>query len=200
MKPLPLLKRPLRPLLTLVVSPLEHSRRVFNPHITTVLLNHLGRVIQQIVCVHNRYLDPVAIPICRRVVPDNPLVLEKVEQPAQLVVAGLAGEEGVEAGDCVQGGDGAAVVGGDGAAGVADEEGEVEGAEEGGGQDGGVFGGGEAVGCAVVYGGFGMGLEGGGGFGGFAVGAEEVVDYVFDEDAFVLGVTLVLGWVGLGWW
>jgi hypothetical protein len=94
----------------------------------------------------------------------------------------------VEAGFVGKGRDGAAVVGGDGAAGVADEEGEVEGVEEGGRDDGwvrGGVGGGGAVGGAVGFGG-GVVAEGRGDAGGFLVRGEEIVGDVFDKDAFSL--------------
>lgn len=113
---------------------------------------------------------------------------EVVEEAPDFVVARFGGEEGVEAGRVREGRDGAAVVGRDGAARVADEEGEVKFGEEGVRDDGRVGGRGAA---AVVGGrggvGCGGGGEGGGDVRGLAVGGEEVVDYVFDKDAFALG-------------
>ena len=79
--------------------------------------------------------------------PDLADVTQVVEDAPQLVVAGFRGLEVVEAGDFVQGRDGAAVVGRDAGARVADQEGEVELPEDGGGDDGRVVGlGGRGVG------------------------------------------------------
>jgi len=84
----------------------------------------------------------------------------------------------------VEGRHGAAVVGGNAAAGVADEKGELEAAEGVEGDDGGVLG-------------FFRSGEGWGDLGGFAVRREEIVGYVFDEDLFLsLWVACKLSAVG----
>lgn len=74
-------------------------------------------------------------------------VAQVIEDAPQLVVAGFRGHEVVEAGDAVERRDGAAVVGRDAGAWVADQESEVELVKDGGRDDGGVVGlGGRGVG------------------------------------------------------
>lgn len=155
---IPLFKRLGSVLLVLVIAPLEHLRGVVNADFLAVHLEDGLGVLQQVIGIDNGdggapgpvTVDAVAVRslveglVDRRRVPclaraDDVLRQEVVKQSTQLVVAGLGGHELVEARDGVQGRDSAAVVGGDGAARVADEEGPVEATEHVGRHHGRVF-------------------------------------------------------------
>lgn len=135
----PLLKRLGSVLLVLVIAPLEHLGGVVDADLLAVHLEDGLGVLQQVVGVDDGdggapgpvAVDAIAVRglvesfvdgglVAGLARADDVLGQEVVEQAAQLVVAGLGGHEVVEARDGVQGRDGAAVVGRDGAAGVAD--------------------------------------------------------------------------------
>lgn len=164
----------LRRMLLVRLAPLQHGWPEVDIRPGAVLPDGALGVVQHVVGVEHRQVVPV----------DDALGDEEVEQADELLVAGLAGREVVEARDLAQGRDRAAPVGRDGAARVADEEGEVELAEDAQGQCGRVVG--VPVGGAVDA--VGGAAEAVRESRLLAVGGEEVVGHVLDEDALTLGL------------
>lgn len=134
----PLLKSLGGVLLVVVVAPLQHGRAVVHADLLAVGLEDGLWVVEQVVGVDDG--DGAAVGLALAVVerlvqgrlvarlgrPDDALVQQVVEEPAQLVVPGLGRHEVVEARELAQGRDRAAVVRGDGPPRVPDQERPVE--------------------------------------------------------------------------
>lgn len=98
------------------VAPHEHLGLELNASAVAVGSDGALWVVEHVVGVKNRDLPLV----------DDALLNEEVEEAYELLVSSLVGHEVVEAGNLVQRRDGTAVVGGNGAARMADQKGKVE--------------------------------------------------------------------------
>lgn len=127
---LPLLKRPLGLSVIFLGIPVQHPWIIVHSNLLAVCLDNAVRVIEQVIRINHRdaHLPVLQVPLvlASDCWADMSPRLEEVEDAAKLVVASLAGIEVVKSGHLVERRDGAAEVGGDAAAGVADQECEVE--------------------------------------------------------------------------
>lgn len=152
-------------MLIIGLIPLQHGRAEFNTRALAVGFDDALRVIEDIIGIYD---GDIALG-------HYALFVKVVEQLDELDVASLTGIVVLPAGDVLAGRHGAAPVGGDGAARVADEECPVELAQDVKRED-----------CWVA--GLGDAAEGLGDGGWAGVGGEDVLGHIFDEDAFALGV------------
>jgi hypothetical protein len=200
MEPVPLLERLDRVVLALLVLPPQHIRGIINSNFLAKRLDHLGRVVQQIIRIHD---SNAHLPFLGRLPgprgANDALILEVVEQPPQLDIAGLAGHEVVEPRNLVEGRDRAAEVRRHGPARMTDQKGEVKFAQERSGQHGRVTRLGDAVRLGIsvhmravdavgagLGGALDVGIDKGGGDVRFAVVRDNVVGNVLDESALAL--------------
>lgn len=129
MEALPLLKCIFGALVIIFGIPVQHIWGEVDTNFLAVGGDNAFRIVQEIVCIDDSDADFAIFQVS--VVASeswaNLLVLDQeVEDSAKLVIAGLGGHEIVEAGDRVQGWNGASEVGWDAVTGVTNEESEVE--------------------------------------------------------------------------